>query len=739
MGELGIGNGRSPTLISPSKPSMKDRTLQNPGALTRLILRLYPDLVDQDNATFLRTYEYILLSMYLGPFIVVGLVWLAAASDWALIVRRWPALLIILLALLAMSRQTFNLIFALDGESGVTLISSLSNLALWAGILVVGPTILWLPLLVALINRSWVAWQLYQYNQNPVWESLSFLAQDLFVDVFAPLVALLVYGLLGGDYPLTAVTFASWGAAFAAMIISAILPGIVLLPPMLHVGGMLQRQFSRTGSLQFIAQVTAMSLIMSPFAVLVALAYVNGGLGAFIFFIIGIILINMLAATLSRMAERSRQRTRELARLESLSEALLQAPPDAINLPDILSEHLPRMFPDAYDLIEVRLWAAGSSPVGGILATETPADTQSIASQILWQVVHPPTKPPLAEADWSAMRQAAAAYLVQHDVVLPGMRATYGHAVLVKIMEIVPGREAADGVCLGGVYLLRHRRSAHTLDSLTAVQALANQIGAALYRARVHQETLAHQKVAQELEFAGRIQASFLPRSVPVVSGWDLAAALVPARQTSGDFYDFIELGDGRLGLLVADVADKGTGAALYMALSRTLLRTYATEYPDAPEHVLQAANERILADTESDQFVTLFYGVLDPAANTLTYSNAGHNPAFLIDSHGRLEPQPLGQTGIPLGMFPDMAWRHEVVRVAPGSVLVMYTDGVSEAQNEVSAEFGETRLLAAVTGCVNGSAKEMETAVLTALQTFVGQAPQFDDITLMVAVNQAV
>lgn len=707
---------------------MKDRTLQNPGVLTRLILRLYPDLVDQDSASFLRTYEYILLSIYLGPFVVVGLVWLAAASDWSLIVRRWPALLIILLALLAMSRQTFNLVFALDDDSGVTLISSLSNLALWAGILVVGPTILWLPLLVALINRSWMAWQLYQYNQNPVWESLSFLAQDLFVDVFAPLVALLVYGLLGGDYPLTAVTFASWGAAFAAMIVSAILPGIVLLPPMLHVGRLLQRQFSRAGSLQFIAQVTAMSLIMSPFSVLIALAYVNSGLPAFIFFIIGIILINMLAVTLSHIAERSRQRTRELARLEALSEALLQAPPDAVNLPDILSEHLPRMFPDAYDLVEVCLWAVDNSPDGGIPP----------ANQMLWRAAHPPTKPPLAEADWSEMRQAAAAYLVQHDVVLPGMRATYGHAVLVKIMEIVPGREAAEGVCLGGVYLLRHRRSAHTLDSLTAVQALANQIGAALYRARVHQETLAHQKVAQELEFAGRIQASFLPRSVPVVPGWDLAATLVPARQTSGDFYDFIELDDGRLGLLVADVADKGTGAALYMALSRTLLRTYATEYPDAPERVLQAANERILADTESDQFVTLFYGVLDPAADTLTYSNAGHNPAFLLDSHGRQEPQSLGQTGIPLGMFPGMAWRHEVVHMAPGSVLVMYTDGVSEAQNAVSAEFGEARLLAAVAGCANGSAKAMETAVLTALQTFVGQAPQFDDITLMVASKQA-
>jgi len=371
------------------------------------------------------------------------------------------------------------------------------------------------------------------------------------------------------------------------------------------------------------------------------------------------------------------------------------------------------MFPDPFDLAEIRLFA----PSG----------------DVEWQLVHPPGQALLPQGPWADLRHTKESYLVQRDVRLPGMRAPYGHALLVKVPEIVPGQESTEMDCLGGVYLLRHRRSADTLDSLAAMQALANQIGSALYRARVHRETLAHQKVAQELEFAGRIQASFLPRAVPTLPGWDLAATLVPARQTSGDFFDFIELDDGRMGLLVADVADKGTGAALYMALSRTLIRTYALDYPAEPGRALQLANERILSDTESDQFVTLFYGVLDPATGTLTYSNAGHNPAFVVDMQGVRETQALGHTGIPLGMFPGMSWQQEVLCLEPGDVLVMYTDGVSEAQDGVGAEFGEKRLLTAVHASQSWSAKETETAVLNAIQTFVGSAPQFDDITLMI------
>lgn len=692
---------------------MKAQVFQEPDSIARLILRLRPELADQPEAVFTRGYEYVLLSVYLAPIAVITTAWLVLVTDWARLIERLPAFLVLLAALLLMSRQTFNLVFALDDEKGIAMISSLSSLALWAGLLITGPDILWAPWVTALISRLWAARQLRRYNQDPVWEPLSFLTQDVIVDVFAPLVGLTVYTALGGSLPLTVVSVQSWGAAFVAMAIAALLPGLVLLPPMLHVTRLLARPFSLKDSAQFLAQVTALSLVMSPFAVLVALAYDRGGLGVFIFFIVGILLVNLLASTLSRMADSSRQRTRELARLEALSEAILQAPPDAVSLPDILADHLARMFPNPFDLAEVRLFSGDDG--------------------VAWQVLHPPQKRPFPDDEWADLRREKGAYLVRRNVVLPEMRVPYGHGLLVKIPEIAPGQESAESACLGGVYLLRHHRHANTLDSLSAMQALANQIGSALYRARVHRETLAHQKVAQELEFAGQIQASFLPRSIPVVPGWDIAASLVPARQTSGDFYDFIELSDGRLGLLVADVADKGTGAALYMALSRTLIRTYALDYPDEPGRALQLANERILSDTESDQFVTLFYGVLDPATATLTYSNAGHNPAFVIDLHGVRETQSLGQTGIPLGMFPDMSWRQGTICLEPDDVLVMYTDGVSEAQDSLGAEFGEQRLLTAVQVCDHCAAAGMETAVLSAIESFVGEAPQFDDITLLI------
>ena len=212
---------------------------------------------------------------------------------------------------------------------------------------------------------------------------------------------------------------------------------------------------------------------------------------------------------------------------------------------------------------------------------------------------------------------------------------------------------------------------------------------------KIYAETLAHEKVAQELAFAGRIQNTFLPTTTPQLSGWDIAAtSLIPARQTSGDFYDFVDLGEGRLGILVADVADKGTGAALYMALSRTLLRTYALEYPDDPAKVLEAANERILTDTVSDQFVTVFYGVLAADSGQFTYANGGHNPAFLLRNHGSDETDSLTKTGVPLGMFSGMSWRTDTIEVGAGDSLILYTDGVSEAQNANDDEFGESRLI---------------------------------------------
>ena len=235
---------------------------------------------------------------------------------------------------------------------------------------------------------------------------------------------------------------------------------------------------------------------------------------------------------------------------------------------------------------------------------------------------------------------------------------------------------------------------------------------------------------------AAEIQASLLPASLPTIAGWQLSATLRPARQISGDFYDLLELPDGRLGLLIADVTDKGTGAALFMAMSRTLIRTFAFKHPDQPALIFQSTNTRILSDSRSSMFVTAFYGILDPASGTLSYCNAGHNPPYILRAGAT--PQPLPNTGIPLGILPDAAWACEQAQLAPGDVLLLYTDGITEAHNSDNELFEVERLLAAAQGAGQCSVEGIQGAILDAVDRFAGQADQFDDLTMLIALREA-
>jgi sigma-B regulation protein RsbU (phosphoserine phosphatase) len=243
---------------------------------------------------------------------------------------------------------------------------------------------------------------------------------------------------------------------------------------------------------------------------------------------------------------------------------------------------------------------------------------------------------------------------------------------------------------------------------------------------------------AKELAAAGRIQEGFLPEELPRIPGWQLAAKLEPARETSGDFYDFIPLPDGRLGIVVADVADKGAGAALYMTSVRTLIRTFATEHSTQPELALGAANDRIVSDTHTDMFVTTFYGILDPATATLTYCNAGHNPPFFLSAQERDAVQALRRTGMPLGIYGDATWGQDAVQFSAGDALVLYTDGITEAQNAQEELFEEERLLKTAKAHLRSSAQEIQEALLAEVHGFAGDAPQSDDLTLVVVVRGA-
>lgn len=237
----------------------------------------------------------------------------------------------------------------------------------------------------------------------------------------------------------------------------------------------------------------------------------------------------------------------------------------------------------------------------------------------------------------------------------------------------------------------------------------------------------------QELISAGKIQASILPDEPPRLPGWELSASLRSARETSGDFYDFIPLANGNLGIVIADVTDKGIGAALFMALSNTLVRTYAAQYPALPAFALGQVNRRILTDTRGTMFVTLFYGVLEPDTGRLRYVNAGHNPPLLVSSQKGKPIDRLQGTGMALGVMEDATWQQKVTKFIPGDTLVLYTDGVTEAQDRVGNFFGERRLQDVVKNQRSCSAYEVQEAIFDEVQRFSRQAPLYDDMTLVV------
>ncbi len=403
----------------------------------------------------------------------------------------------------------------------------------------------------------------------------------------------------------------------------------------------------------------------------------------------------------------------QAARMEQLARALIDAPPNASTLPGLLQEHVPGMFPDSR--IEIRLFP----------------------DQVLLR--HPAEPSPDSPLFWPWIRSASQSYCF-----LPSMHLPWGGTQLADEGLVVTPIVTVEGPTpIGGIYLSRRRDPGAVADLLPMVKSLAAQIASAVHSAQVYAQTLAHEKRTRELAVAGQIQASFLPTSLPHLPGWQLAVTLDPTSEASGDFYDFIPLANGHMGLVIADVSDRGMGAALFMALSRTLIRTYAAEYPTQPEVVLDATSRRMLEDTRAGLFVTVFYGILDPTSGLLTYCNAGHNPPCLLNRR-KGSVRELAKTGMALGAVEDADWGRRSIQIEPGDALVLYTDGITEAQDQHETLFGRQRLLKflATTNLPSESqrpsAQHIQDALLAEVHRFMGQAPQLDDVTLMVLLRDS-
>jgi len=279
--------------------------------------------------------------------------------------------------------------------------------------------------------------------------------------------------------------------------------------------------------------------------------------------------------------------------------------------------------------------------------------------------------------------------------------------------------------------LLAGERLQFTFDeeAMEYVSSLGALAVGALENLRLLSERLARQKLEEDLRIAAGIQQGLLPRALPAISGFDIAGQTIPAQHVGGDCYDVIELGDERYLFTIADVAGKGTPASLLMATMQATVRALAgLELP--LDEIVARVNDLLYRNTSADKFITAFFAILDASTSRLAYVNAGHNPP-LLKSGGEIVP--LDRGGLILGITPTLIpYEVGVVEFAPGDLLLLYTDGVSEAMNARIEEYGDQRLRSLVWARAFPSAEEWMEALREDVRAFVDGAPQSDDITIV-------
>jgi sigma-B regulation protein RsbU (phosphoserine phosphatase) len=261
------------------------------------------------------------------------------------------------------------------------------------------------------------------------------------------------------------------------------------------------------------------------------------------------------------------------------------------------------------------------------------------------------------------------------------------------------------------------------------VNGITQQAAIAIQNELLQQEAVNSERMERELQLAREIQAAFLPDKIPDLPGWDIDARWQPAREVGGDFYDIIMLGDHKIGFVIADVADKGMPAALFMTLIRTLIRAAAKDKP-SPAAVVKQVNELLIPDSKHGMFVTVFYGVISLNTGSLVYANAGHNPPIMVHHNNRALIE-LPRTTMALGIFEDIEVEEREVLLNPGDWIFLYTDGISEAFSPRGEMFGVQRLQNLLSKTEFSSSQRVADLVIDAVHTFIHGVDLSDDITL--------
>ncbi len=672
----------------------------------KLAKKIRPELASMEGQQRMSGTADVLTMLYTLPLVVIGLAWLVRESNWDSVTQNWQLYLLMGVILYIFNRLRFFFITEIRSGGYANSDGTLDGIAVWAAILLLGPTALWLKVIwdsVTFINSIF-----RERSTQEHWSRGRIFTADVASDIIPALVALVVYQRVGGSIPIKDFSINSIVPAFIAIIVQYLGIFVVYSGYMAYVLWSMKNILHTPvrPAISFFLIALTLPALANPFGILVAGIYAQEGLWEFLFIIIGLLLTALLARRFSQAAEYSRQQSNQLEQLEKLGRAILDASPDASDLPDVLQKHVPPMFAARGVLV----WTESK----GLLLQNPP--TLSFDHEQAWK--------------W-LQRKNDLVISMPRDTLTWNPNISYpGPTILCPIKDVESGKPI-------GEIFLELQTVAIPWDSssvrryLPAVQSLAAQVASAIHQSKIYAETLSMEKTVQELSLARTIQASFLPLTIPEMPGWQLSAILEPARQIAGDFYDFIHLPDGKLGILIADVADKGLGAALYMALSGTLIRTFANEYPKDPALVLRTANQHILRNARANLFVTVFFGVLDPATGLLSYANAGHTPPYIIGSDIGIKT--LNNTGMPLGIDEENSWGQDEVSILPGEMLLLYTDGVTDAQNNDGEFIDRKMMVLTAQQNINKSTQEVLQIILDRVHRFVGDAPRFDDITLVI------
>jgi len=270
---------------------------------------------------------------------------------------------------------------------------------------------------------------------------------------------------------------------------------------------------------------------------------------------------------------------------------------------------------------------------------------------------------------------------------------------------------------------------AYTQTDLGLLETFGSQAAVSIERAILYQQSIEQKALEEELAVARRIQQTFLPKKVPIVSGFDIAGINIPSEAVGGDYYDYIDIVKNQFGIAIGDVSGKGIGAALIMAAFRASLKAeIRNNY--AIRTIFAKVNSLLYESIERENYVTALYGVLDTKNRVFTFSNAGHNPPMLFKTDGRIIS--LTEGGLALGMFPHSEYEERPVYIDNGDILLFYTDGVTEAQNKGNEEFGEDRLKKLVRQSKELSSQKIINRVIDSVQQFKDPAKQLDDLTMI-------